>query len=415
MDYSVDFIRMWNESAGNFPVGLPRFNQHEKRTKEEQFELFQKKAFLELNTTDNNNDGPANYRMMQLLSSFFRDTVGYPEELTQIMFSEGMMDSTLSFIRTARQFDPAISPPDLFQAVRNVWIMNGLQFLMDRPVCLTPPIFAYSMLYPYTDNYLDNPTVTSAQKDEFCGRFGRRLNGEELVAFNKHERKIFKMVSLIEGFWNRDEYPRVYRSLLNIHEAQSRSVGLIKKDHNMSFDESFGICLHKGGASVIADGYLVFGDLTPREEEFFYHYGAYLQLLDDLQDTGADLADSLMTAYATLAERGKLDIWLNKTYSLGLKILDRADHLSSPRVPVFKALMKKSIDLFLTGAVLSNKNYFSESFVDAFESFSPVRFSFIGKKEQSLSPYSDQLVEQMMKKVMSEKNNETLKSKAMSF
>ena len=39
--------------------------------------------------------------------------------------------------------------------MRNVWIGNNLQMLLGVPVCLTQGLFAYSMLYPVTDNVLD--------------------------------------------------------------------------------------------------------------------------------------------------------------------------------------------------------------------------------------------------------------------
>ena len=402
MNHSLQFTRMWNESDNCFPDGLQYFDDSEKKLKEEQLEYFQEKLNAELNLPAGKNNQQANHHMMHLLSAFFKDTIGYPDGLTEVMFSDGMMDSTWSFIRTARQFDPGICFPDLFQAVRNVWIMNGLQFLMDQPVCLTPPIFAYSMLYPYTDNYLDNPLISSQKKQEFCFRFGKRLGGEDVHAFQEQERKIFRMIELIEGYWNRDQYPKIYESLQGIHEAQTRSMQLITKANSLNFDDIFSICIHKGGKSVVADGFLVLGDLTPEQEEFFYYDGAYLQLLDDLQDVSTDLADSLMTAYSSKAKQEKLDVWLNKTYYLGLKILDCTDRLHSAKVPVFKALMKKSIDLFLTGAVLTNSQFFSDEFISAFEAFSPMSFAFIRQKDCTLSPYQNHLFEQILKRVMTD-------------
>ncbi len=397
MDYSLQFTRMWNESSSSFPIGLQFFDASEKKLKEIQFEHFQEKLNAEL-------DGPAapedNRRLINLLSAFFKNIAGYPENLIEVMFSEGMMGSTSSFIRTAREFDPEISFPDLFQAIRNVWIMNGLQFVMDSNVFLTPPIYAYSMLYPYTDNYLDDPSVSYQEKQEFCCRFGKRLKGEAIQARNEQERKIFRMIELIEGHWDRTRYPKVYESLLGIHDAQTRSTRLITTSGDLEFNDIFSVCIQKGGMSVVADGYLVFGDLSPDEEEFFYYYGAYLQLLDDLQDVGTDLSDSLMTAYSSAGQKEKLDLWLNRTYYLGLKIMGHADRLGSSRIHLFKALMKRSIDLFLTGAVVTNDQFFTKRFIREFEAFSPVSFSFIREKDRSLSPYQNSLMEQVLKKML---------------
>ena len=400
MNYSLQFTRMWHESSNSFPVGLQYFDVNQKRMKETQFEDFHEKLKAELDKPVGKATPKDKHQLIRLLSAFFKNIAGYPDNLIEVMFSEGMMDSTKSFIHTARKFDSEISFPDLFQAIRNMWIMNGLQFLMDRQVCLTPSIFAYSMLYPYTDNYLDDPSVSSPEKQEFCIRFGKRLRGEDIQSRNDQEMKIFRMIGLIEAHWDRSQYPKVYDSLLWIHDAQARSTQLITRSNDLQFNDIFSICVQKGGMSVVADGYLVFGDLNPDEEEFFYYYGAYLQLLDDLQDVSTDLSDSLMTAYSSLSKKEKLDLWLNKTYYLGLKIIGHADRIHSSRLSVFKALMKRSIDLFLIGAVLSNDQFFSKGFVDDFEAFSPMSFPYIRKKDRTLSPYQNLLIEKVLERVM---------------
>lgn len=399
MDYSLQFARMWNESSDRFPSDIPRVEPEEKKLREVRFNAFQLGMKKELDERREEGMAPAvQFRLIRLLVDFFKDIAGYPDQLLEVMFSEGMMKSTTGFVHAARQSDPGISFSDLFQAMRNVWIMNGLQFLMNRPVRLTASVFAYSMLYPYTDNYLDDPAVTSRQKQEFCLRFGRRLAGEAVLPMNRHEEKIFRMVSLIEGEWSRMDFPKVYQSLLGIHEAQTRSIALLSG--SLSEQDIFSICAHKGGMSVIADGYLVLGEMSREEEEFFYCYGAYLQLLDDLQDSGSDFDDSLMTVFSRAAGKEKLDLLLNRTYFLGLKVLAFADRIRSPRLPEFKALMKRSIDLFLIGAVVTNDRFFSRDFIREFEAFSPLGFSFVRKKDKTLSPYQNRLMEEVLKRMV---------------
>jgi len=58
-----------------------------------------------------------------------------------------------------------MSTGDIFQASRNAWTTNGLQIILGMPARLTPAIFGYSMLYPCTDNYLDHPGVSTADKN----------------------------------------------------------------------------------------------------------------------------------------------------------------------------------------------------------------------------------------------------------
>ena len=58
---------------------------------------------------------------------------------------------TGDFSRCAHVFACGILIDDLYQALRNVWIMMSFQVLFDRTVELTNSVFAYSMLYPFTD------------------------------------------------------------------------------------------------------------------------------------------------------------------------------------------------------------------------------------------------------------------------
>ncbi len=395
MDYSAGFIQLWNSSQAILPSGMPVYSTSEKKQREKRFEAFlkviQEQVKFSGETMNRNKQA-----LLDQLYVFFRDTLDYSDGQLAVILSDEMVRATFQFVNTARTYDPEICFHDIFQACRNVWIMNGVQFLLGRKIEMTPPIFAYSMLYPYTDNYLDNPNIPTIEKIGFSLRFERRLRGEQVAAQNCQEEKIFRMVEIIEEYWDRDCYPEVFESLLAIHGAQTQSLRLISEAGSLGLDEKFSVCIHKGGTSVVADGYLIMGKMTKEEEEFFYYYGAYLQLLDDLQDVGDDFNDRLWTGFSSLAKDEVLDKWLCKTYDLGLKVMSCVDALKTEQGNIFKQLMKKSIDLFLVESVLANKSFFSRKFVRQFEAFSPLRYSFIRKKNSTFSLYQDQLFEQIL-------------------
>ncbi len=75
----------------------------------------------------------------------------------KFFIEQGYLDAAEKFITTARKENPQLKDEEIFQALRNVWIMNSLQIYWGLPVEMTPSVYAYSMLYPYTDNFLDNP------------------------------------------------------------------------------------------------------------------------------------------------------------------------------------------------------------------------------------------------------------------
>ncbi|MFN1908542.1 hypothetical protein ACK2FV_02805 [Clostridioides difficile] len=74
------------------------------------------------------------------------------------------LDITKQFIRDARKFDDDLPIGDIMQAMRNVWISNALQLLFGKEIYYSKANFAYSMLYPYTDNYLDNTNIDKNDK-----------------------------------------------------------------------------------------------------------------------------------------------------------------------------------------------------------------------------------------------------------
>ncbi|MFZ3106590.1 MAG: hypothetical protein WA105_04330, partial [Candidatus Hydromicrobium sp.] len=151
--------------------------------------------------------------------------------------------------------------------------------MMDLPVELTPSVFAYSMLYPYTDNYLDNPHITSESKTIFSQRFQQRINGEKIVPGNTDEKNIFNLIGMIEEQYERSRYPKVYESLLAINHGQTKSIRLLDTSGSLKETDVLKICIEKGGASVLADGYLVSSSLTESQERFLFGFGAYLQMV----------------------------------------------------------------------------------------------------------------------------------------
>ena len=404
MDYASFFMRMWNESNDDFPAELKIFDPEEKRVREKRFDVFLSKLDTLKKAQSIPEKQNSKEKFLSYLSCFFRDILGYPSNLIQVIFSGEMVRSTGVFIREAKQFDPGLGFKDIFQACRNVWIMNGLQYLMNKPVSLTPSVFAYSMLYPYTDNYLDDPDIAVSAKWDFSSRFEKRLRGERIEASNERENTIFRLVGLIENSWKRELWPGVYKSLLDIHDAQTQSTCLLSNPGLLEFEDSLLICIRKGGTSVVADGYLISGNLTNEEEAFLFYYGAFLQLLDDLQDTGEDLSDSLLTGFANAALSEKLDRYLNKTYHLGKKLTECLSTLQSSWKKEFKALLEKSTDLFLVETLISNNALFSTEFSEKFEAFSPLGFSFIQQKQHALSGLPDQLFEQLFRQVLAGEN-----------
>src|SRR5271170_4443995 len=128
----------------------------------------------------------------------------------------------------ARRFDPALSMADITQACRNAWTACGLQPLLGHRIEITSSILGYSLLYPYSDNYLDREDVSVEAKLRFSARFRGRLRGEMLSLRDDREAALWTLVSLIERQYPRLRYPQVFDCLLAIHRAQEESISQLK-------------------------------------------------------------------------------------------------------------------------------------------------------------------------------------------
>ena len=319
---------------------------------------------------------------------FLKEGLDFTEGQLEMMFSDQMIDVTRKFVRQAKAFDPNLSFTEIFQACRNVWIMNGLQLIMGIPMQVTPSIFAYSMLYPYTDNVIDDPKISGVEKLIFSERFRERLSGVKIEPATEIESAISDLVEMIENEYSRIKFPEVFDSLLAIHEAQTNSLKLIHQKNTISENDILKICLAKGGASVLADGFLVAGHLTEAQRYFLFGYGAYLQLLDDIQDVEEDYRAGLMTVFSKSAFSQPLDVKLNKTYWFGEQVMKSIEFFDGQHLDLFKSLMRRSMDLFLTEAIAQNPDAYTPKYSVDFETCSSFHFSYIRKRKELFTPYN---------------------------
>lgn len=218
---------------------------------------------------------------------------------------------TSEFLSKGEQYDPSISFEELFKAGRTVWFMIAFQMQLNIPLVLTDSIFGYNMLYPYTDDLVDCNEISKEAKKDFAKIFHERLlygesNYDPRVHFDGKQSninelslptsleahasrvvKIFDMVKFIENDWKRrGEYEGVFMGLATIHESQMKSTiqhAKIDEGYAPTMAQVEQVSAEKGGASLIAAGFLIEGRLTRAKMAYLEYLGFGLQLLDDLQ------------------------------------------------------------------------------------------------------------------------------------
>ncbi len=132
-------------------------------------------------------------QLRQLISLWF--------EMDPLAFESALkgdfVTATEDFIHRVKAKWPQMPHEEIFQALRNVWIMVAIQMMAGREIMLTDAMFAYSMLYPLTDNLLDDANLSREEKGAFCNRLGGWLRGIPEMVNTEREQDIYEMIQLI--------------------------------------------------------------------------------------------------------------------------------------------------------------------------------------------------------------------------
>jgi len=322
--------------------------------------------------------------LLDALRRTARDCLACDSDGLDRLFTTEALEATRQFVRQARAFAPAITDKSLFQALRNVWVSHSVQLLLRAPIALSPAIFAYSMLYPWTDNCLDDVRLGHAVKTAFGHWLTLRLTGVKAAPPDTHCEQVGSLVGMIERLYPRAEFPEVHLSLHAIHHAQMKS--LDQQDAARTWDEPalLGLSIAKGGTSVLADAYLVRGSLTEDDAEFMFAYGVVLQLMDDLQDFRDELANGHMTIFTRQAALGALDATTARLWAFTQKVLGGFSRLALAQSSSLTRLIQDNLHLLLLQAVVRNREFYTSGFVSALEDTSPVRFCYLARQEKTL-------------------------------
>jgi hypothetical protein len=375
------FVDLWWHCNSSFPLFKQSFTVADHQRNDAALQAYVRRMESELKNPPVSTEGRevVRQRITDFSMTFARNTLGFTDRQLDVILSHGFLDASARFAEEARRFDPAVSEDDIYQASRNVMTMNFIQLLLGQPVTLTPAIFAYSMLYPYTDNYLDDPAVSADDKRAFIERFRRRLGGEGVCPANQREHLIWQLIWMVEQQFPRVHFERVYESLYAIHDAQCRSLKLLSHAASPYEVDVLSLIFEKGGASVLADGYLVAGDLTEEQSRFMFAYGAYTQLMDDMEDILSDRAAGVQTLFSQTAGRWPLDELTNHTFHFGDQVFKTLDCFTGTEAEALKELIWRATDPMLIASAGTYPQFYNRAYLKQLEEHLPFSFSGLQK------------------------------------
>ena len=353
LKYKIEEI--WYSLEEDYDKFTLRYN------KEKDKDLIEMKKFL-ANQMNLYNEGLSTSEdsdeILSKVQSFMVETLDINRQSVNHVIREQYIECSREFVERAKDFDKNITTESVFQALRNIWTINSMQLYLNKDVKLTDAMFAYSMLYPLTDNFLDDKNLSKEYKIEFNKRFRDKIKNGEGIGKSDQEKRIFYMIDLIENDYPREEFPEVYDALIAIQDGQNMSI----RQHGLNGiynEDIMGISFYKGGSSVLVDAYLVCGHLSEDDQLFAFAYGVVLQLADDFQDIKEDFANKHYTIMNIQTKFGKLDSLINKYSNFIDYFLKEIFQGDSEQRIALREVITESIELLRFGAVIKNKRYIS--------------------------------------------------------
>lgn len=366
------YAEEWKRTPCDFPVFRSSYGKDEKQKRDKIANGFYTRFKSKYNKSNRviNTD-----ELIAPMERFMTQVYDFPTSISELILSPSFFNVSKLFFDEAKTFDKNLPNENIYQALRNVWIMNGIQIKLDLPVELTPAIFAYSMLYPYSDNLLDDKTLTQSQKMSFNARFEERLLGKKSMSDNACESKIDELVSMVEKQYPRNNFPDTYESLLMIHKAQTQSISM--QHSTLSTDNIIAVSFAKGGASVLADGFLISGNITPAQQYFLFAYGIWLQLVDDMQDMEEDSENGLQTIFTSATQEKNMEENVNRVFHFGRKLIEDIRSFPSAASSEFGKIMVHAIEMMIIQHAGLSPLHFAPEYLEQLEIISPLSFDYL--------------------------------------
>lgn len=356
------YTALWFNASGNLPAFPRSYSRQEKRAREKQLDALGRKESLD---------------RKRIMAFVAREIPGRGGASVR-RFLNDCGRSGERFAAQARRFRPDISDADLHQALRNLWVFNSIQLYLGTPVSLTPSSFAYSLLYPFTDNCLDGQKETTRGKQALLRWLFLQLSGELQAASDPRQSAIAELLGMIRREYPRSRRPDVHQSLLAIHRAQKKAMCLCGTGSGRTEHALVPLTIEKGGTSVLADGLLA-GRPSAAQVEVIFGYGVLLQLVDDLEDLQEDIDGGHSSPFSRAIRHGTLEGITNRLFNLTNLIAGQLKAPACPQNGRIAALVENGCTLLIQEAVARHSHLYRRAYVALLDKYAPVGMAYLRK------------------------------------
>lgn len=335
--------------------------------------------------------------LKKLILNKMMSRVGILNRKMQVIFEKAMKvqkkihQMLEEFKAKAHQLIPQMKEYDIKRAASNIWPMLCFQAISNINLKITNSMIGFSMLYPLTDDIIDNQKISSEQKKSFIPRFSRLITHGDSNPENELEKEVWRMFHLIEKQWNRKKYAKTYHMMNQLFIAQIDSQrqfgGQALNKPIPDFQDIWDITLRKGSFSVLSDIYLVKKKIHPNEYSFAAHFGTVTQFLNDIKDVDNDFKEGQHTPFNYVAhvKKQKMDRIVDNFYHYIFLVFSNRNHIAGShpidKVPlerkIFFELMLVVLNFKILEGIAINMDKFSKEFLEKIEEKSSISLNLL--------------------------------------
>lgn len=374
-DQPTCFPTFLKENADIFPQIAPGQKKENEALIQEFSQKVQKKLHQKPKTKEAQN------ALAQELELDFMDFLGREKILSlSCWMAPELLDAfkreAKHFTESVRAFDETLRPAQIWQALRNYFIYAMILDMQGKKQHAGEPILAYSLLYPYTDNYIDDAQISKQEKDRYNRMIALKLKGGPAAPHNTLEEKTCRLLDMILEAYDGPKQKKIAETLLQLLEAQSRSI--VQQQTDVTEEQILEISIRKGSTSVLADYLFAATDWTEYEEKFYLKFGFVLQLVDDLQDIEEDNASGSHTLMTEADRHQQLEQYVNRLLWFTWNVIRDF----APVNPALKRfVLKNCVEISLLSAAM-NQLFFSKKYVEELETYLPFSVDFLKKMKK---------------------------------
>lgn len=367
----------WNRTADSFPAFLPVTEEGERAENEKRIMEGVGRLKAQLDRFPYPFGFPGGRRRWRKTTERMLDEILFREPLLAIDRAisrdalGGFKDGITDFLSKVRAFAPELAMEDMGQAVRNYLVYAIFRELNGLPQKCTSAIFGYSMLYPYTDNFIDGDGRSQEEKNHFNRLIADKLSGNAYETVSDYEEKTARLLSAIEEDYDRED--EIFDGLLLMLEAQKDSQRQEDDEEAVTQEQALAISVYKGGLSVLIDRYFINLPMTEKDLHFYYGFGFVLQLCDDLQDISQDRENGSRTVFSMSVSFEETEKKINRLFHYTKSLFDGCDC----KEEAFKKFLFDNCCLLILFSAIGSREHVSEEWLKAAAGHLPVSAEYI--------------------------------------